>query len=225
MPPELCVRHANYGLELIDALTGGPLLGASAVTAELVTTPPPAGRKVALDPFLVNRSRWVFEDLQVDVKLTVSSDFYLTATLQTGAGALPSVPSTGNGLLIAVPMTPRAGYPFAANLTRVIGTVHLALSVDPAQPAVSRATLTVTPYYEGAAGPGTPLAGETDEAGQYVIWFQPDTDFDARLPTLVDIEIEADVLVGGISRHVTGELLGHTIVTHQSNGVPTIELS
>src|SRR5262245_52970108 len=46
----ILIRHASYGIELVDALTGGPLFGDSAVTVDS-----------GVEPFVIAGSRWIFE--------------------------------------------------------------------------------------------------------------------------------------------------------------------
>lgn len=223
MSSELLIRHANYGLELSDALTGGPLLGKSSVAAEVLVVPL-SGVKTNVEPFLVNRSRWVFEDLETDVRISVAADFYLTTVFETGSGSVPAVPATGNGLLVRVEMIPRTGYPFAANLTRVVGVVRLASSVDPNQPRLPGATVTVTPYYGNppVAGPGVTTA--TADDGQYVMWFLPDPDQSEPLPSSFDAEASAELVIHGVPITVSGSIENQSLTGHQVNGADPIEL-
>lgn len=213
---DVVVSHANYGLELVDALTGDSLIGTSAVTANLLGPVAP-GVKANLEPFLVNGSRWVFEDLEVDVGLRLAAQFYLSnpanpadLPLETGTD-LPAVPPTGPGLLVPVEMTPRLGYPFQPSLTRLFGAV--VIDIPPVSPAVG-AVVTVTPYY--GATPGGMLTTSTDEDGQYVMWFLPDPAMTPTLPDSCDVSID----LGGHG----GSRSGILIKANQANGTSLITL-
>jgi hypothetical protein len=197
--PDLIVRHANYGLDLIDELTEAPLIGPSNVTFEFVSTVP------TLEPtvFMVDRSRWVFEDLTEDVVFSITAQFYLSREVQTGVGPFPAVPdSAQSGVLAPVRLTPRTGYPFPPTLTRAIGSVRLASDNRP----IPNAEVVITPIHAGLPEP-TPLPPTyTTEDGQYVMWFQPG-DFDPPWATEFSATASATVeITPGVFTPVSGSI-------------------
>jgi hypothetical protein len=164
---DVAVQPVTYGLELVDALTGGPLVGWSAAvdtTSQVV-------------PYLVNASRWVFEGLPPAIPITfaISAHFYVPQTVTTGI-ALPNPTKTGPGYLATITMMPRTGYPFPPTLTRVIGLVRLGASVDVNTPTVTNATVTLQPIHSAPPAPpvndNQVIVATTDD-GQFTFWFLP----------------------------------------------------
>jgi hypothetical protein len=217
---DLVVRHASYGLELVDKLTGAPLLGASAVTI----TNPPASPNQPIS-FLVNRSRWVFENLDGDVTFAITADFYLSEVKTTGS-TLPSVPPADQpGILVAVELRPRAGYPFPRALTRAVGAVRLHESLDPAERLVPGATVTVTPVHSELP----PVVGPvfqtlTGEDGQYAVWFLPQPALMPPNATSFDVVAQAIVDIAGIPTPVSGSISDQPLIPQTFNGAETIYL-
>jgi len=199
---ETLIRHANYGLELADRLTGLALVGASDVVVNSAPGEPiPAY-------FKVNASRWVFEDLGSSVSFKVTADFYLEQDLTPGSGGLPAVPSSSMlGLLVPIEMTPKASYPFPRTLTRAVGQALLHSSLDVARPPVAGAAVTITPKHAAINGPI--FATLTDQNGQYAAWFLPDPSLDPPFATSFDVAITATVDIGGVPTAVSGRC-GHS---------------
>jgi hypothetical protein len=206
------VRHASYGLELVDALTGGPLLGRSAVVLA----------SGDVEPFLANASRWVFEDLPAGAAtFSIEADLYVPRQLTTGTLALPySVPpATSPGALVRVLMMPRTGYPFPPTLTRVVGQVRLDPSVDPASPPVAGAEVAITPRHnDGTTTVDDPdITVYTTEDGQYTLWFVADPD---RNPPIAN-ELVATASAGGYG----GSLSTQTLIPNKVTSADPIFLS
>ncbi|MCA9595085.1 MAG: carboxypeptidase regulatory-like domain-containing protein [Myxococcales bacterium] len=215
------VRHANYGVELLDALTGGPIIGPSRVRASLLAPPPP-GSGADLEPFLVNGNRWVFENLESDVELVIEAQHYVSSSKKTGTD-LPSIPaSTFPGLLNRVTLKPRSGYPFPASVTRVIGMVRLAAILDPNESPVAGADVTITPEYP-ASGPV--LTTRTAEDGQYVMWFLPDLAQTQPLPISFSAVASATVVVNGSPLAVSGSISGQSVTPETQSGADPLPLS
>ena len=167
MSADVVTRSANYGLELVDGLTDGPLLGRSTVV-ETTTH---------LTPYRVNASRWVWEGLRARVPATfvITADHYVPRTVTTGATD-PNPPASGvPGYLARVRMWPRTGYPFSPTLTRVVGLVRFATSVDPTSPPVPAAAVTFTAVHlSGGSSTSDPaVVVQTADDGQYTFWFHP----------------------------------------------------
>jgi hypothetical protein len=174
---DVVAQRACYGLELVDALTGGPLIGPNTVVE---TT------GLMASPFRVNASRWVFTSLprastappSATATFVISTRFYVPQTLTTGAATLPNptLVGPGPGYLATVTMMPRTGYPFSSTLTRVVGLVQLDPSVNPASPPVPNASVTLTPVHAPPSPPSvdeTPVTVTTTDDGQYTYWFLP----------------------------------------------------
>jgi hypothetical protein len=159
---DVVVEPTSFGLELVDALTGRPLLGRSAVveTTGLVT------------PYLVNASRWVFTGLPATAAtFVITAQHYVTRTVVTPAD-FPNPTTTGPGYLATVAMMPRTGYPFPPTLTRVVGLVKLGASIDLNTPPVPNVPVVLTPMH--AASPDdSPVTVMTTDDGQYTFWFLP----------------------------------------------------
>jgi hypothetical protein len=210
---ETISRRANYGLELVDALTQQALVGASRVIAERASTP---GAPVSGMSFLVNRSRWVFEGLDGEAVFQIDADHYLPATVTTGAG-FPSVPLTGAGVLVTVPLRPRSGYPFPPGLTRVIGSVVFdGEPVEGAQVDVFP-IFSLSPLVEASV----PVTFFTADDGQYVAWFLPDASQDP--PTAVAFRANASADIDGTPR--LGSIGATPLRLQTVNTVPRIELA
>lgn len=223
---ELLVRHANYALELIDELTGDELIGSSTVLVNPVGSPPPPPSSVEVTSFLVGRSRWVFENLVGEVVFDIGSDFYLGQQLETGTDIDPVPPDTDPGTVVTVQLVPRTGYPFSPALTRAVGAVRLASSVDPNESLVANAQITVTPIHsESPRVEGTPFTTLTADDGQYVVWFLPDPMLEPPSPVAFDVLAESDVLIGATWTHVQGEIFDQPLVAQSFNGAETIYLS
>jgi hypothetical protein len=219
---ELIVQTATLGLELIDELTNGSLVGTSSVTVSLVSIP---GLVITPTMFLVGRSRWVLENLDPteEVQLAIEANGYFSETLQTNQSAptladpggvpVPSVASPPS--LVQVRLRPRSGYPFPGSLTRVAGSVLLA-----GAPVVG-ATVTVTPRFvdpvdDTTTDPGTPFDTLTADDGQFVAWLFPDVTQDH--PTPVEFDVTAT-----FGAH-TQSLLEQPLLPQVVNGV-TLALS
>jgi hypothetical protein len=202
---ELFVQTATLGLELVDELTDGSLIGTSSVTVTLVSIP---GLVVTPTQFLVGRSRWVFENLDPteEVQLAIEANGYFSETLETnlsvptladpGGVPVPSVASPPS--LVRVRLRPRTGYPFSGSLTRVVGSVLLAGAPVPG------ASVTVTPRFQdpvvaGVTDPGTPFDTLTSEDGQFVAWFFPDISQEHPTPVAFDVTASSGSHTGGVS--------------------------
>jgi hypothetical protein len=206
MGADVVVQGASYGLELVDALTGGPLLGPSTVVETSSGTV----------PHLVNASRWVFATLPAaPATFAINADFYVGQTVTTG-GTLPNPKATGPGYLATVTMMPRTGYPFPLTLTRVLGRVtHASLPVP-------GATVTLSPaHYQN---PQTVVDGDvivtTTDDGQYTYWF---------LPQLSEVPPIANQLTGTVSATIggttfTANIPSINLVPNGVTNVPTVTL-
>jgi hypothetical protein len=188
---ETLIRHASYGLELVDRLTEQALVASSRILAERVT---PAGEPAPGISFLVNRSRWVFEGLTGETIFVIDADHYLPETVITGVDA-PSVPTPDvPGVLHTVRLTPRSGYPFPPTLTRVIGLVTFRGAPVPAAQVDVFPIFSLSPLVEAAV----PTSYETADDGQYVAWFTPDPTQDP--PTAVAFRANASAVIEGVPR-------------------------
>lgn len=211
MSTNILVRHASYGLELVDALTGGPLLGPSAVTVDS-----------GVEPFMIGGSRWIFEDLPAGpATFSISAQGYMPLVVLAAdlEGDVPA--ATAPGLLARVSMTPRTGYPFPTTLTRIVGQVFLHASVDPAAPPVAGAVVTITPRHRSGPSAFTDdpdVTLLTTDDGQYTYWFLPDPDQDPPLVNELIVSVES----GSLS---ADPLTVTTIHPHAVTNVPRIELS
>lgn len=216
---DVIIRHANYGIELVDELTDGPLVGQSLVTFT------PVGPLVASSGpvvFTVGRSRWVFEDLGQNVVFSIHADHYIGRVLETDAD-LPAVPpDDAPGVLAEVSLKPGPGYPFPPTLTRGVGQVRLHADVDPTEPVVVGAKVTITPMH--GASPGANFETYTDQSGQYAVWFLPDSSLDPPWATGFDAEAEATVDIGGVPTLVTGSITVPALLRQTFNGAETIYL-
>ena len=215
---EPIARSATLGLELIDELTNGSLVGTSSVIVSLVSVP---ARVLTPTMFLVGRSRWVFENLSPtdEVQLAIQADTYFAETLETnqtvptladpGGITVPSVAAPPS--LVQVRLRPRTGYPFQGALTRVTGSVLLA------GVPVSGAEVALTPRYQDPvdptiSDPGTPVFNTlTSDDGQFVAWLFPNIDQDHPTPVAFDV-----VVTSGAH---TGSLTNQPLVPQTANGV------
>jgi hypothetical protein len=170
----------SYGLELVDVLTGGPLVGPSFV--EETTSSGTA--------YLAQPSRWVFQGLNTTApaNFEIRARHYLSQTLVTGSLAYPNPTAGVPPNVVVVPMMPRTGYPFSPTLTRVVGLVRLDPSVDLTSPPVPNATVVLTPSHyhlppppppplpppPPVIVPDAPVTVTTTEDGQYTYWFLPE---------------------------------------------------
>lgn len=217
MDDELIIRRASYALELVDGLTGGPLVGSSQVAFEL-TGPPVAGPEPVM--FLVNRSRWVFEQLQNDVVFSIEAEHYLPEKRTVTAAEL-------TGALAIVAMSPRTGYPFPPALTRAVGSVRL-VSGEP----VPDATVMVTPLHLVTSSStfiaGPTLTARTADDGQYVVWFRPQTGLSdpSAQPTAsrFNAVASATVDIGGVPTPVSGSIVDQQLVPETLNGADDIHV-
>ncbi len=218
--PDVVVRHANYGLELVDELTGTALLGSSRVSYSLVGAPVPSAGPVV---FELGNARWVFEDLAQDVVFQIQTEHYLPRQLQTGLD-LPAVPtSLVPGVFAPVALQPRAGYPFPPSLTRAIGSIKLDASLDPLKSPVVGAQVVVTPKH--GASPAATYTTFTDEGGQYVVWFEPDPTLTPAWSTSFDVAATAVVDIGGVPTPVAGNITAQPIVLQTFNGADIIYMT
>ncbi|MFW5896063.1 MAG: hypothetical protein ACOCUA_01620 [archaeon] len=211
---DVIVRRASYGLELVDVLSGGPLVGSHSVSVD----------KDAVS-FVVNRSRWVFEDLAAgpatfDVE---AANYVPRQVVADGTGDFPEVPPLGSeGAYVRVEMLPRTGYPFAPTLTRAVGLVRVDPAVDPTSPIVAGADVQLTPeHVDGGTTSGTVLNTRTTEDGQYVGWFGADPALDPPLPNQVDVTAQA--VVDGTP--LSGSLSDQPLLPNVVNALPTILLA
>lgn len=220
------VRHASYGLELVDALTGGPLIGKSSVTLQMIAPSPPASVPVEPVVFLVNRSRWVVEDLEQEVTFDIGADFYLSEAPTTGDDLPPVPPADLPGTLVTVILLPRTGYPFPRALTRAVGAVRLDASIDPTEPLVPDAVVTITPIHsESPPVEGDLFVTRTADDGQYAVWFQPDPMLEPATAIAFDATAVATVVVGGSPMTLTGSVTNQPLVQQEFNGAQTIYLA
>ncbi len=190
MAKTIILRHASYGLDLIDALTGGPLVGQSSVTH--------VGGDV--EPFLLNESRWAFEGIAAgSATFDVRANYYLPRQVTTTDLGVSVPADTVPGALVRVLMMPRTGYPFPTTLTRVVGQVRLDPSIDPATPDVEGATVTITPRHHGTSATvdEADVIIETTEDGQYTLWFHPDPSLDPPLPNELIVNVTFGAYGGG----------------------------
>lgn len=160
-------QPVSYGLELVDALTGGPLVGWSKVVE--------ASSQVV--PYLVNDSRWVFTGLPAaTANFVITTRFYVPQTVTTGTVAIPDPLISGPGYLATIMMVPRTGYPFPTTLTRVVGLVRIDASIDLDTPVVPNATVTLTPVHSAPPAPpfdDAEVIVTTTDDGQFTFWFLP----------------------------------------------------
>jgi hypothetical protein len=178
-------QTARYGLELVDGLTGGPLVGWSSVVET-------SGHHPA--PYRVNASRWVLDRPQPrhphvvhpvpgPATFVITAQHYVPRTVTTGT-TFPNPPPRGvPGYLARIHLWPRTGYPFPATLTRVVGLVRFADRVDPNKPPVPLAAVTFTAVHQPPppAPPGptpsptdaAPITIQTTDDGQYTFWLFP----------------------------------------------------
>jgi hypothetical protein len=220
------VRHASYGLELVDALTGEALIGRSTVTLREIDLSPPLPASVEPLVFLVNRSRWVVEDLDHDVLFEIAADYYLGEELATGIDLPPVPPPELPGTLVTVTLKPRTGYPFPRALTRAVGAVRVDPSIDPTEPLVPKAQVSITPIYgESPPVDGTVFETSTADDGQYAVWFLPDLAFEPATAVAFDATAVATVVVGGSPMTLTGGVTNQPLVQQAFNGAQTIYLS
>jgi len=216
---DVIIRHANYGLELVDELTNGPLVSTSSVSFEPVGPLVPGSGPTV---FTVGDSRWVYENLEQDVTFAVSADHYLSRELETGTD-LPAVPGDDvAGVLASVSMKPAPGYPFPPSLTRAIGSVRLAAAVDATKPPIPGAEVTITPMHDLASG--TDFVTFSDDSGQYAVWFLPDPSQSPPWATGFTASAQATVDIGGTPTLVTGNISLQTLILQTSNGAETIYL-
>jgi hypothetical protein len=207
------VQTASYALELVDALTGGPLFGHNAVTET----------NSGAVPYRVNASRWVFEGLPSGgvANFVITAHHYVSQTLTTG-GALPNPQDGQPGFLAVITMMPRTGYPFSPSLTRVVGLVRLAPAVDPTSPVVPRAAVALTPVHQ-AAGTVSDAAVTvtTTDDGQYTFWFLPQLGEDP--PIANRLTATATATVDGVIR--TGSFPATDLIANEVTDAPHLLLS
>jgi hypothetical protein len=193
-------RRARVGIELVDALTGGPVLAASRVSID--------GAQV----LRATRSRWFVED-----DLPALATFLVEAVGYVAETVPVAVPPVGApGVLVEVPLKPRTGYPFPPALTRVVGLV---VFDDTGLPA-HNAEVVVTP--EHGAVDGAPLATRTTDDGQYAMWFLPA--LGALSPPIADgYRVDAQLVVGATT--FTGSLPAQPLSPNRRNDAPVLRLT
>lgn len=213
---ELIRRRVSYGLDLVDRLNGGPLIGRNRVTLETLAAP---GRP---DPvvFVLGRSRWVFEELQNDVTFTIDAEYYLTERRTVAAADL-------DGTLDVVHMSPRSGYPFPSSLTRVIGMARLASGLPVGGAAISVSPMHFIPATASfIAGPA--IEARSADDGQYVVWFQPEPGLSdaAAEPTASRFSASATATIelDGVLRNVAGSIGDQDLVPEALNDADIIEM-
>lgn len=214
---ELLSRRVTFGLELVDALTGGSLVGTSRVSFTL-TGPPVPGPDVV--SYLVGRSRWVFEELRTDVTFTIESQFYHTETVAVPAASL-------DGSIQTVLLRPRTGYQFPTALTRVVGLVRLISGV----PAPG-ANVQVFPLHFVAATSsfiaGAVIETQTTEDGQYVVWFTPESGL--SVPTAqatasrFNANATASFTIGGTPKNFSGSIVNQELLRDQLNSADILDM-
>ncbi len=208
MSADVVVQATNYALDLVDAITLGPIQGSSAVVE----------MNSGMVPYLVNGSRWVFDALPAaQAVFVITSDYYVTQTITTTVTpGFPDPVVGGPGYLATVTMAPRTGYPFPPTLTRVVAQAKRVVVVgEPATP-VPNAIVTLTAFHAGS--PDTAVTLTTTDDGQFTYWFLAET---TKTPPVADT----------ITVHVTdgvhsGDLhpSPFTLVPNGVNYAPTITL-
>jgi hypothetical protein len=175
-------QQPSYGLELVDAITGGPLVGPSHVVET-------SGIGLA---FRARPSCWVFEGLSTTMpaNFKIEALHYIAQQITTDGVTYPNPTAGVASNVVQVTMMPRTGYPFSPTLTRVVGLVRVDPASNPASPVVVGAVATITPihYYQPPTPPppapqvppppvivpDTPFSVPTTDDGQYTAWFFPD---------------------------------------------------
>lgn len=197
-------RAAVIGIDLVDAMTHEPLISAGEVHAD---------ETVGVTSFAVTPSRWAFEGISPG-----SHEFHLRAPSYVDRTVTTTVPS-GPGELRTFELLPRTGYPFGSTVTRVVGAVRLAATVDPATPVVTGAEVTLQAIHSVVdTPPESPVVTQTTEDGQYVMWFQPIPGLD---PPLADqYSVSASATVGGVP--MTGTLSAQALTPNRANAAPDL---
>src|SRR5579871_4062950 len=185
---DVTVQRASYGLELVDALTMGPLVGSFAVVET----------SSGATAYLVSASRWVFSELPAaPATFAITADFYVAQTVKTGGALLPDPVLGGAGYLATIEMVPRTGYPFPPTLTRVVGVVRFGSAPVPG----ATVTLTASHSKSTANASDPPVTVTTTDDGQYTYWFLPQL---KQSPTIADqLTIAASATIGGVTHAVT----------------------
>jgi hypothetical protein len=198
---ETVERHACLGVDLVDALTGGPVVGGSRVVA--------VGQDA--DAIRANRSRWFFETaLAPSTDLSIVADYYVP---ETRAVTVP--PPTEPGALVEVRLLPRTGYPFGLGVTRVVGSVVFDIGGAPAIGAIA----TVQPLHTGSGTEPAVVTRTTDD-GQYVMWFAP---LNGATPPLADAySVSVQIDVGGTM--FAGALPAAPLAANRVNHAPVVRL-
>lgn len=191
-------RRSHLGIELIDALTGAPVVGASRVDV--------GGAEV----LRATSSRWFVEEtLPATVTIVADADGYVSETISVALSPADPAP------LVEVRLKPRTGYPFPPSLTRVIGLVVF----DATELPVRGAEVTVTPEHGGAAG--AILVTRTAGDGQFAMWFLP---VSALAPPLADgYRVDAQIVVGSVT--FTGSLSSQPLLPNRRNDAPILRLT
>lgn len=199
---ELIERRARVGIELVDALTGGPILSTSraAVVDNDAVTLQRSGR-----------SRWFAEaPMPPAVTIAIDAEHYVSTEVVV---TIP--PPAAPGAFVTVRLDPRTGYPFPASLTRVVGRVVF----DPTDAPVAGAEVTVTPRRGGIDD--APRLHRTTADGQLAAWFLPQP---SAAPPIPDgYRIEASLVDG--SGTWTGFIAAQPLNAHQRNDAPVVRLS
>lgn len=195
---ELIERRSRLGIELIDALTGAPVVSASRVDV--------GGAEV----LRATGSRWFVEDaLPTNVTVVVDADGYVPETVTV------ALPSGDPAPLVEVRLKPRTGYPFPASLTRVVGLVVFDATDVPARGA----DVTVTPQHGGSAVAS--LVTRTADDGQFAMWFLP---VSTLSPPVADgYRVDAQIVVDGVT--FTGSLPAQPLLPNRRNDAPTLRLT
>jgi len=210
---EFIAQVASLGVELIDELTGGALLGASEITVFRAAVP---GQPIEPTQYLVGQSRWVFENLTEEVRLVIDATGYLSETLVTGQTATPlvgpplPVPAVAAGPgYVQLTLRPRTGYPFSPAMTRVVGVV-----LQGGAPLVG-ATVALTPRFGASVAASVavppPFVTLTADDGQFVVWLFPN--INQEPPTAVSF----DVAVNGAT-----VITNQPLVSQAVNGVTIV---
>lgn len=162
---DIVVADVRLGLDLRDALTGGPLIGSVVVSVPGIDT---------AQIYRTQASTYAVEAVPAGV-----ATFRIESPNYVGQDVVATVPAVSSAAaLVPVTLQPRTGYPFPTALTRVLGMVRYQPS--PAVPPVlaAGAEIRVRGVYQPVSGPPSPVNGPpldtfvTDD-GQYTAWFLP----------------------------------------------------
>lgn len=214
---ELIIRRVSCGLELVDQVTRGSIIGASRVSVQS-TGPYVPGPEIVV--YRINRSRWIFEELRTDATIVVEAEHYHAESVPVTAAVL-------NGTMLQVQMRPRAGYPFPTALTRVIGSVR-----SPSGAPVAGAVVQIFPFHlvpeTSSFVSGTMITTRTTADGQYVMWFEPREGLEPAARATAsrfNATATATLELGGVPTHFEGSIADQDLVLQTSNEADIIEMT